>query len=268
MAKLTLKFEQNTLREISLTQGLVTIGRLPDNMIQIDNLAVSGHHAKIYWETDRYVIEDNNSLNGTFLNNRRITKSELKDGDAVLIGKHTLAFKDEWHEGAAPSGQTQAAAAAPLPTMQATMVLDTKKAKEMLAQAQAAAKGGAAAAAPAAGGPGGSTFAAQPAPPAPTKEKVGTFTVISGKTEEPHYLLTSKLTVVGKSDMATIKLKGWFKPKVAASINKQEGRYMISASSPKSAVTVNGQRVTGQTELKDGDIIEVAGVKATFGYAE
>ncbi len=271
MAKLTLKFEQNTLREISLTQGLVTIGRLPDNMIQIDNLAVSGHHAKIYWESDKYVVEDNNSLNGTFLNNRRITKSELKDGDAILIGKHTLSFKDEWHEGVAPSGQTQAAAAAPLPSMQATMVLDTKKAKEMLAQAQAA-KSGAAAPAPApaaaAGGAPGSTYAAQPAPPAPAKEKVGTFTVISGKTEEPHYLLTSKLTVVGKSDMATIKLKGWFKPKVAASINKLEGKYLISASSPKSAVTVNGQRVAGQVELKDGDIIEVAGVKATFGFAE
>ena len=42
MAKLFLKFEQAVLKEVPLSQGVVTIGRLPDNVIQIDNLAVSG----------------------------------------------------------------------------------------------------------------------------------------------------------------------------------------------------------------------------------
>ena len=48
MAKLYLRFEQNeqVLKEIPLTQAATTIGRLPDNSVQIDNLAVSGHHAK------------------------------------------------------------------------------------------------------------------------------------------------------------------------------------------------------------------------------
>src|SRR5512142_384535 len=98
MARLYLKFEQAVLKEFPLSQGVITIGRLPDNMIQVDNLAVSGHHAKVYWDGDHYSIEDNNSLNGTFINNRRISKALLKDGDEVLIGKHTIAFKDEWHE--------------------------------------------------------------------------------------------------------------------------------------------------------------------------
>ena len=95
MAKLYLKFEQAVLKEFELAEGVVTIGRLPDNRIQVDNLAVSGHHAKIYWETDHYTLEDNNSLNGTFVNNRRVSKTVLKDGDEVLIGKHTVLFKDE-----------------------------------------------------------------------------------------------------------------------------------------------------------------------------
>ena len=90
MAKLFLKFEQAVLKEFSLSEGVVTIGRLPDNLIQVDNLAVSGHHAKIYWDVDHYALEDNNSLNGTFVNNRRISKAVLKDGDEVLIGKHTV----------------------------------------------------------------------------------------------------------------------------------------------------------------------------------
>src|SRR3954465_5757583 len=101
MAKLYLRFEGKELKEGTVTQSaVITIGRLPDNLIQVDNLAVSGHHAKIYWETDHYVLEDNNSLNGTFVNNRRTSKGVLKDGDEGMIGKHILAFKDEWHEDA------------------------------------------------------------------------------------------------------------------------------------------------------------------------
>ena len=263
MAKLALKFDDKVLKEITLGQSLVTVGRLPDNAVQIDNLAVSGHHAKIYWETDHFVIEDNNSLNGTFVNNRRITKQALQDGDAILIGKHTLAFKDEWHEDA-PTGHTMAEVAAkPVPKMEATMVLDTKKAKELMAQMKG---GGAAAAAAAATSDGSSYQAAPPAPP--MKERVGTLAVISGKTDQPHYTLTGKMTVIGKSEMASIKLKGWFKPQVAAAINRSEGKYMISASERKIEVKVNGQPITGQVQLSDGDIVEVSGVQMSFGYAE
>ena len=267
MAKLALKFEDKVLKEITLGQSLVTIGRLPDNTVQIDNLAVSGHHAKIYWETDHYVVEDNGSLNGTYINNRRVTKQPLEDGDAVLIGKHTLSFKDEWHEDA-PTGRTMAEVPVkPVPKMEATMVLDTKKAKELMAQMRA---GGPAAAAPApaAAAGAGSAYQAPPPPPPPAKDRVGSLTVISGKTDQPSYTLTGKMTVIGKSDMASIKLKGWFKPAVAAAINRTEGKYMVSASEKKIHVTVNGQPVTGQQQLNDGDIIEVAGVQMTFGYAD
>ena len=137
MAKLYLKFEQNVLKELPVPQGgIVTIGRLPDNVLQIDNLAVSGHHAKIYWQGEQYAIEDNQSLNGTYVNNQRVTKQTLKDGDAILIGKHTVVFKDEWHEDAQPA---RAAAHGPVvPKMDSTVVLDTKRAKEMMAQARAA----------------------------------------------------------------------------------------------------------------------------------
>ena len=85
MAKLYLKFEQAVLKECPLSQGVVTIGRMPDNLIHIDNPAVSGHHAKISWETDHYVLEDNNSTNGTYVNNRRVSKAALHDGDEILI---------------------------------------------------------------------------------------------------------------------------------------------------------------------------------------
>ena len=259
MAKLILKFEQTVLKEVPLSQGVVSIGRLPDNVIHVDNLAVSGHHAKIYWDQDKYVIEDNNSLNGTYVNRHRVTKAELKDGDEVLIGKHTLGFKDEWHEGApAPAGFEKKGPA--VPQMQATMVLDTKKAKEMMAMA-AAARTGTQAPEVAAQAP------AHVEPVAPPKERIGTFTVLDGKTDAKHYLI-GKMCVIGKSDMASIKLKGFFAPNMAALINKREMKYFIAASEAKIKVKINGQEIAGQKELTEGDIVEVAGIKLNFGYQE
>lgn len=259
MAKLFLKFEQAVLKEFALAQGVVTIGRLPDNLIQIDNLAVSGHHAKIYFEQDHYVLEDNNSLNGTFVNNRRVSKVALKDGDEVMIGKHVLALKDEWHEdqAGAPTQPQPAEKTMPMvPSLDSTVVLDTRKAKEMLARS----------ASEAAASSTGKTPTAAAAVPA--RERTGTLTIMAGKTDQSKYTLSGKLSVIGKSDMASIRLKGWFAPKVAAVINRRDAKYFIAASEKDIKVKVNGAEISGQQELSEGDMIEVAGVKATFGYAD
>ena len=81
-------------------------------------------------------------------------------------------------------------------------------------------------------------------------------------------MLSGKLTVIGKSDMASIKLKGWFAPKVAAVINKRESKYFIAASEKDVKVKVNNMDISGPKELNEGDMIAVAGVKLTFSYAE
>src|SRR5581483_2712222 len=199
MAKLYLKFEQAVLKEFDLKDGSsITIGRLPDNGVHIDNLAVSGHHARIVWESDHFTLEDNNSLNGTFVNNRRVSRVPLKHGDAVLIGKHTITYWDEARKAAADPHQEVTQAPAPVASMEATVVLDTRKAKEMMAQ-QAH----------------GSTAAPGAAAAVPAKERIGVLSVMDGKTDQSQYILSGKLTVIGKSDMASIKLKGWFAPKVA-----------------------------------------------------
>jgi len=254
MAKLYLKFEQAVLKEFDLRDGSsITIGRLPDNGVHIDNLAVSGHHARIVWEADHFVLEDNNSLNGTFVNNRRVSRVPLKHGDNILIGKHTLAYWDEARRGAGDAAHhepTQVATGPAVPAMEATVVLDTRKAKEMIAQqAHAQATPGAAAAVPA-------------------KERIGMLQVMDGKTDQSQYVLSGKLTVIGKSDMASIKLKGWFAPKVAAVINKRDSKYFIAASEKDIKVKVDGQEISGPKELSEGDLIEVAGVKLSFAYTE
>jgi len=75
------------------TSGLRTlIGRSPECHVFLDDVTVSRRHAEILHEDDRYVIRDLGSLNGTFVNRRRIESAELSADDEVQIGKYRLTF--------------------------------------------------------------------------------------------------------------------------------------------------------------------------------
>jgi hypothetical protein len=69
-----------------------TIGRSPDCGIFLDDVTVSRKHAVLVREGDRWVIEDGGSLNGTFVNRKRVDRAELADGDEVQIGKYRMTF--------------------------------------------------------------------------------------------------------------------------------------------------------------------------------
>jgi chromosome segregation ATPase len=69
-----------------------TIGRTPDNDVQIDAKFISRHHAVILAGPTHTIIEDLNSTNGVIVNGRRVLRQTLKDGDAVLIGKAPFRF--------------------------------------------------------------------------------------------------------------------------------------------------------------------------------
>jgi pSer/pThr/pTyr-binding forkhead associated (FHA) protein len=78
--------------EIPLDADLLTIGRNPESDLFLDDVTVSRHHARIVSDATGFVIEDLNSLNGTYVNRRRIERHHLTDGDAVQIGKFKLAY--------------------------------------------------------------------------------------------------------------------------------------------------------------------------------
>jgi hypothetical protein len=70
-----------------------TIGRSPENDIFLDDVTVSRKHAVLLQQDDGYHIEDLGSLNGTFLNRKRIESSaKLENGDEVQIGKYKLSY--------------------------------------------------------------------------------------------------------------------------------------------------------------------------------
>jgi pSer/pThr/pTyr-binding forkhead associated (FHA) protein len=88
--------------------------------------------------------------------------------------------------------------------------------------------------------------------------------IVAGKTDRLEYPLTKQVNVIGSQDEAVIRLTGWFAPKSAATIARRGHSYSISPSQGAKSLLVNGTDVVGQQALKDGDQIEVAGVKLTF----
>ena len=70
----------------------VAIGRHPDAKIFLDDVTVSRNHAVVVREGGAWVIVDEGSLNGTFVNRRRADRTVLSDGDEIQIGKYKLIF--------------------------------------------------------------------------------------------------------------------------------------------------------------------------------
>jgi hypothetical protein len=70
----------------------IEIGRSPEADVFLDDVTVSRSHAVLARGDDGYTIEDKGSLNGTYVNRRRVERAKLEDGDEVQIGKYRLAY--------------------------------------------------------------------------------------------------------------------------------------------------------------------------------
>src|SRR3954469_3205077 len=128
MPQLVLQFEGLVLKQCSV--GLmVTIGRLPDNTVVIDNPAVSSHHACVFRAGNEYIIEDLESTNGTFVNHKRVVNHTLENGDVILVGKHELVFD---RAGGEPVVADEAKLH--MSKMDNTVFLDTEQHKALLAK--------------------------------------------------------------------------------------------------------------------------------------
>lgn len=244
MPKLVLKFENAVLKEMPVGPKEVSIGRSPDNGLVIDNPAISHYHARVFEEEGRLMLEDFGSLNGTFVNGQRVKMVTLKPGDSVTVGKHTIVVSDSRDLDGLASGNGGAKPAAP--KINETVMLDTKERRDFLQQVAAV---------------------GESAQVAPARLKVPSLVVRKGKTSRKEYTLSDKLTVVGKSALATVKLTSWFAPRAAAQINRREDNsYYIGAADK--VPSVNGQPIAHPTKLSPGDLIEVAGVQLEFVYRE
>ena len=108
MAKIVIRFQNQILGEHRLKPGFTPIGRLPTHPICIENLGISRNHAFILGDIDEkiFILEDLQSLNGTYVNKKRIQKYLLRNNDVITIGQHALEYlDDDLHAREAPPEQ-------------------------------------------------------------------------------------------------------------------------------------------------------------------
>ena len=76
----------------SIDEDRTSIGRSPDAGVFLDDVTVSRNHALLVRRRDGLYIDDLGSLNGTYVNRRRIESHRLADGDEIQIGKYKLSY--------------------------------------------------------------------------------------------------------------------------------------------------------------------------------
>jgi pSer/pThr/pTyr-binding forkhead associated (FHA) protein len=230
MARIILMFNKQVVKEYPLMKESVTIGRNEDNTITIDNLAVSGYHARIDPAGPDFILTDLQSTNGTFVNDKKIVSHRLAHGDNVIVGKHVILFVGTGKEADTATADKKM-------DMDKTMMLDTAKQKELLAKQQGAAQAAKAA------------------------QKIGVISFIEGA-DLGEIELTKKLTKIGKADTSEIRLPGLFMPATAATISRRPSGYTITSMAGK--LKVNGEVVKENIALKEFDTIEIGKVKFQF----
>jgi hypothetical protein len=95
MGKLVIKSLGKQIGEVSLKLGDMTVGRHSTCDIVLKNdKSVSGKHALIKTVGNKSTIEDLDSTNGTFVENQRIRRHELRNGESIIIGDHVLVYRD------------------------------------------------------------------------------------------------------------------------------------------------------------------------------
>jgi pSer/pThr/pTyr-binding forkhead associated (FHA) protein len=237
MAKLILTFNKQVIKEYPFTKDSITMGRQEENTIVIDNLSVSGYHAKIDKLGGEYILTDLQSTNGTFVNDEKVVSHKLSHGDNIVIGKHVILFVATEKEKLEGEGKDKKLA------LDKTMLLDTAKQRELLAK--------------------------QKVVPSAAKipEKIGVISFIDdsslGEIE-----LTKKLTKIGKAETSEIKLSGLLMGATAATISRRPSGYAISFAGGMTKLKVNGAVVKDSVSLNDFDTIEIGSFKFQFYQKE
>jgi pSer/pThr/pTyr-binding forkhead associated (FHA) protein len=250
MPKITLKFKNNVLADYHLPLGCsLKIGRKTDNDVVIENLAVSGHHAKIDSVGDTFVFIDLKSKNGSFIKDEKVTSHWLQDGDTIHIGKHSLTFAYFDSEIRPQESQSE---------LDKTMVMDTNEYRNeyrsMVDKGDPKPTSAAAVAA-----------APVQAPPAEKKKKhvrgYITYLVGGGGT----LALKNKITKIGKDPASDIVIQGWRVGKTAATITRTRNGYFFSYVAGYAKPRINNKKITKKPhKLVDADVIGIGAFKLKF----
>ena len=251
MPRLILMFKDKILKVHPLTPGEgVTIGRHRSNHIIIDNLAVSGYHARLDFMEERLQLTDLQSKNGTFINGEPVSERLLKHNDEVTIGKHTLLvdLEDEIQiENEAGAIETDASGVVDVAgavNNDRTMFLETSRGRQLRGENT------------------------------PRQELdlpvVDTLLFLTGGFGEVT-LAGKKRFSIGRNKDADIVISGLWALLVggpAATINKQAGEYFLRYTGGLIKPKRNGAGVKGTVKLNHEDVVQVGPVKVQIQLSE
>ena len=248
MSKVILSLEGSVIREMSLDKERVTIGRKPQNDIQIENLAVSSEHARIVTILNDSFLEDLGSTNGTMVNGNPIKKHILQNNDVIEIGKYTLNFVSD-----AP-----VASQASAEDFERTMVLRAPPAAQRAPGAPAPAVELNALTLPLPK----VTLAPKTAAPAAPAQKAAAaaqawIQIMSGPGVGKEAPLIKNLTTLGKPGV-----------QVAVIARRPQGYFITHVEGTNYPVLNNKKLDTHAHLLGDHDLIEIAGVKMEFFFRQ
>ena len=234
MPTLTLKFKDKPICDYRLQKGLsLTIGRRKNNGVVIENLAVSGHHAKIDSVGEGFVLIDLQSKNGSFVNEQIINSHWLKHGDVINIGKHSLVFKYAEDESIPDESSDK---------IEQTMVMDTSQYRTMVEKSK-------------------------PDFPRPLVRNTdggfaGELAFLAGGSG--NVKLTQNITRIGKHRESDVKIKGLTVGKTAVTISKRPDGFYLSYVGGMAKPKVNSKTIARSTILNDLDIIDIGSTKLQF----
>lgn len=229
MPKLTVVLGRTPLKVYDLDQPVIKIGRVKEMDIVIDNPSVSRIQAEIERQAEgTWVVRDLGSSNGTMVNGEKIAGDRaLQIGDEIAMGKFSVLFGRALEipqAGAARPGAAQSAG-----SEHGTMFLkadEVKKLQESAAQKR------------------------QAHVDWESKGQKGT-----------HFLKETGAALIGNDELADVQVPG--APNHVLLIRVADGYEVRNLCGMWHGMTVKGEK-TKRVKLKDGDVIEVGGVKLTF----
>jgi len=228
MPEIIVKYEDKVIERIVTEKKRISIGRTNDNDIVLENRGVSRKHAMIEFNNNAAVIIDNESLNGTFVNNRKINEEVLRNDDVITIGKYSLVY----HIKTTHSGED-------MKNVDGTMILKTKKQKELIENDRVERE--------IVGKYGGSVLLGEE------------------NTEFSEFKLDREVTTIGKAKFVHIKARGLMLSGIQAKIVKENNSYSLINLGKSGKTKVNGEVIDSYL-LKNGDYITVG--KSTFKFVE
>ena len=213
---------------VELNKDQMTIGRSDDSDIVLDNAGVSSHHALIKKEMGGYVIADNDSSNGVFVNGDKVDQHRLEYRDEIQIYNYVLKYMaSRGLHGIADPDIAQDGDMSQTGTMEVNIsdVQDLLKLRE--------------------------------------KKKTAYVELVDAKGNLSRFLLKEQKSKIGRSKDCDIRTSGWLSFGLAAEIQRNTDGYHLLPQK-WGRVMRNEEPLTRSVKLMDGDYLRVRNLSMRF----